>query len=96
MRVLPNKIIGVDFWGPLQLDREELLYLTIIDYCTRWAEIFPVRGTGSEEVVSALFNGWISRFGMPSIVVTDNDTQFEGALAEVGGVEDASTSLYPI
>ena len=84
MRALPNEIIGLDFWGPVTVDRnEECLFVTVIDYCTRWAEVIPVRSFESEEVVQVLFNGWFCRFGLPKTIVLDNDSSFKGAVAEI-------------
>ena len=84
MRALPNEIIGLDFWGPVKIDRhEECLFVTVIDYCTRWAEVIPVQSFESEEVVQTLFNGWFCRFGLPKVVVLDDDSSFKGAVAEI-------------
>lgn len=52
----------------------------MVDRFTRWIEVMPLSEITAEEVANAFYSGWISRFGTPSRVTTDQGRQFESAL----------------
>ena len=54
--------------------------LTCVDCFTQWPEAFPVADISAETATSTLVNGWISHFGVPSVVATDQEWQFESGL----------------
>lgn len=59
-------------------DVEDYRYcLTITD---RWPEAIPLKKITAEVVASALFDVWITRFGTPITITTDQGSQFEAAL----------------
>ncbi|GFW13385.1 putative gag-pol protein [Trichonephila clavipes] len=47
---------------------------------TRWPEALPVMDIHAETVANAVYRGWISKFGSPSYIVTDQGTQFKSEL----------------
>ena len=51
-------------------------YLIVVDYYSRWIEIFQMTSTTSQLVVSQ-FKGIFARFGEPTQLVTDNGPQLQ-------------------
>jgi transposase InsO family protein len=43
---------------------------------SRWMEAIPLANTATAEVRTALFSGWICRFGVPAIITSDRGAQF--------------------
>ncbi|KAM7315140.1 uncharacterized protein ISCGN_004923 [Ixodes scapularis] len=74
--------------------------LTAIDRYTRWLEARPLERITAEDVASAFFTGWISRFGSPRRVTTDQGRQFESQLFRLLGLTTGferlrNTSYHP-
>ncbi|KAL8441266.1 hypothetical protein Emag_007319 [Eimeria magna] len=54
--------------------------LVIIDHHTRWVELVPLPNPTAAQVAQALFNEWISRWGVPRALLSDNGPQFTAEL----------------
>jgi len=72
--------VHIDIVGPLPPSRGYSYILTMIDRKTRWPEAFPLRNITAQTVADIFVTNWVSRFGVPKHVITDQGRQFESSL----------------
>ncbi|CAF2053934.1 unnamed protein product [Rotaria magnacalcarata] len=73
----PWHTIGMDILGPLPTTtRQKRFLLVVVDYFTRWVELFPLKSTTSDDIANILTNEIFSRYGLPKHIVSDNGPQF--------------------
>lgn len=72
--------VHMDLIGPLPVSKEFRYCLTIIDRFSRWPEAIPIPDMTASTVARAFFDGWIARFGVPKILTTNQDAQFESQI----------------
>ena len=83
---LPMERIAIDFMGPFnrtipQNGNAPKRYLMVIgDYFTKWTEAIPLENLEAKTVARALIDNFISRFGVPLFIHTDQGTSFESKL----------------
>jgi transposase InsO family protein len=66
----------LDLVGPLQKAPGGFTHLLVaIDKFSKWIEVRPLTGIGSEQAV-AFFTNIIYRFGVPNFIITDNGMHF--------------------
>ena len=66
--------IAVQLWGA-----EGYRYmLIVIDLFSKFVEIVAMRDQTAESVCSALLNGWIYRYGVPDMLLTDQGRNVDG------------------
>jgi transposase InsO family protein len=53
---------------------------TIIDRTSRWPEAIPIAATTAVDCANALFQGWVSRFGVPAVKTSYRGAQFTSSL----------------
>ena len=69
--------VHIDIVGPLWTSNRYKYLLTMIDRYSSWPEAIPLYDMTAETVARAFFDNWISHFGAPSIITTDQGRQFE-------------------
>ena len=56
--------------------------LMIIDQFTKWLECFPIPNQSADTVAKSLVDGFISKFGCPSEIHTDQGKNMDGVLMQ--------------
>lgn len=72
--------IHVDIVGPLPISAGDTYILTVVDRFTRWPEGYPMKDMTALTVATTLYQNYITRFGIPSVVTTDQGVQFESKM----------------
>ncbi|GFY54049.1 transposon Ty3-I Gag-Pol polyprotein [Trichonephila inaurata madagascariensis] len=72
--------VHVDLVGPFPPSDSFTFLLAYIDRYTRWLEVIPLSGISVEAVAKSFIANWISRFGVPAIVTTNQGGQFQSRL----------------
>ena len=68
--------IHIDVVGPLPESEGYKYLLSIYDRCSKWFEALPMRNATSDEVCKAFIDGWVQRYGLPQVAVSDNGNTF--------------------
>ena len=77
----PMERIAIDVLGPLPTTEAGNKYILIIaDYFTKWVEAYPMVNQEAWTVAELLVHEFISRFGVPLLIHTDQGRNFESAL----------------
>ncbi|GFY74479.1 transposon Tf2-9 polyprotein [Trichonephila inaurata madagascariensis] len=71
--------VHIDLVGPFPPSDGFTFLLTCIDRYTRWP-VIPVSDISAEAVAKSFITNWISRFGVPAIITTDQGGQFQSRL----------------
>ncbi|KAL1259570.1 hypothetical protein QQF64_010147 [Cirrhinus molitorella] len=97
--VEPGHMLGVDIMGPFPRSPKQNEYLlVIVDYFTKWVELFPVRSAKASIISRILVEEIFTRWGTPAFLVSDRGTQFTshllGLLCKQWGVVRKLTTAY--
>ena len=76
----PFARIGIDFLGPLPISNGNSYIEFFGDHFTKWYEADPLPDQTAEMTGTALIEQWISRFGVPVSIHTDQCQSFESKL----------------
>lgn len=68
--------VHVDIWGPSIWRGTKFVILTMIDPHTKWVECVRLPDEKASTVASKFLQCWICRFGVPTVVVTDQGLVF--------------------
>ncbi|KAL1138342.1 hypothetical protein AAG570_008406 [Ranatra chinensis] len=85
--------VHLNIIGPLPPSQGKAYRLTMINRCTRWPEAAPIRETSAETIARAFYELWISRFGVPPKITTDQCRQFESLTLKTDSVLKLFTKL---
>lgn len=93
--------IHIDFIGPLPPSDGNQFCMTVIDRFTRWPEVIPTPDMTAETAARALVHGWISRFGCPVTLTSDQGRNFESDLFReltrlIGCSKIRTTAYHPM
>lgn len=92
------KHVHMDIVGPLPISEGYRYCLTMIDRFSRWPEAVPLVDVEATTVCRAFVDHWISRFGTPETLTTDQGGQFESqlftALLQLSGCHRIRTTAY--
>ena len=72
--------VHIDLVGPLVSSNNNKYLLTMVDRFTRWPEACPLPNMETTTIATALIGTWISRYGVPDTITTDQGRQFESRL----------------
>ncbi|XP_074337441.1 uncharacterized protein LOC141674630 [Apium graveolens] len=76
---VPFTVWGIDIMGPFPRAKGDLRYVLItIDYITKWAEAKAMRIINQQDYIKFM-DSIVMRFGIPMILISDNETQFVGS-----------------
>ena len=88
--------VHLDFVGPLPLSRGYTYMLTCVDHTV--ARSISVTGITAKTATSTFVSGWISRFGFPSMITTNQGRKFESGfwrqLMTLLGTKRIHTTAY--
>ena len=77
----PLDRVHIDILGPLTISESGNRYvLMLIDQFTKWLECWPLPNQTAEQVASKVVKGFVSRFGCPLEIHSDQGSNFESAL----------------
>ncbi|CAF1027404.1 unnamed protein product [Rotaria magnacalcarata] len=73
----PWHTIGIDIMGAFPpTARQKRFLLVIVDYFTRWVELFAIKQTTATHIANILIDEIICRYGAPVYILSDNGPQF--------------------
>ena len=73
--------VGINIMGPLpETTRGNRFILVVGDYWSKWMEAFPIPNHTAATVASTLVYGFISRFGIPQQIHSDQGREFEATI----------------
>ncbi|XP_041953713.1 uncharacterized protein LOC121713267 [Alosa sapidissima] len=71
--------LGMDLMGPFpRSKRGNTFLLVLVDYFTKWVEMFPLKDGKAHHIVFILKDEIFTRFGVPRELVSDRGPQFTG------------------
>lgn len=92
--------IHLDLVGPMEPSNGYRYLLTTVDRFTRWPEAIPLPNIRTETIIAAFVSHYISRYGCPQSVTTDNGAQFlsgmwSSFLNSIGAQHIRTTPYHP-
>ena len=97
----PMERVAVDVAGPFPVSASGNRYVVVvIDYFTKWPEVFPLPNQEAVTIARALVDGFFSRFGVPRELHSDQGRNFESTVfkecCELLGIRKTRTTpMHP-
>ena len=93
------KTLHMDVVGPVKRSKGQPVFLiTMIDRFTRFSEAAITRQHKASTIKTILYNYWISRYGPPHLLITDNGPEFRSEefnrYLRFNGIEHRYTTPY--
>ena len=90
--------VHIDVTGPLPESRGMRYIFTAVDRSTRWSEAIPMPDQTTSSCAFAFISGWLSRFGVPQHITSDQGAAFTSSLwsyvTRLLGIEHHQTTSY--
>lgn len=91
--------IAIDIVGPLPMSNHGNEYIMVVtDYFTKWVEAYPLENHTAQAVADKLVTEFISRFGVPNSIHTDQGREFEsvlfGCMCDLLDIDKTRTTPY--
>ena len=95
----PLQRVAMDILGPLPSTTRGNKYVLVVgDYFTKWVEAYPMINMEAKTVADLFVHQFVSRFGVPDTLHTDQGRNFESSLlkevCQLLGVSKTRTSPY--
>ncbi len=95
----PMERIATDILGPLPTTKSGNKYILVVsDYFNRWAEAYSLPNQEASTIARILVDEWISRFGAPQSLHSDQGRNFESTLfvemCQLLSIEKTRTTPY--
>lgn len=97
----PLERVAIDILGPLPVTEDGNKYILVaMDYFTRWLEAYPLLNQKAETVAKVLVEQFVSRFGAPIELHSDQGRNFESKVFSeicklLGIKKTRTTPLHP-
>lgn len=97
----PLERVAVDVLGPLPVSNSGNKYILIVgDYFTKWVEANALENQQAETVAEVIVNEFVTRFGVPLQLHSDQGRNFESAvftgMCKLLGIDKTrTTALHP-
>ena len=95
----PMDRVGIDVMGPFPITKKgNKCILVVGDYATKWLEAYPLPDHRAETIAECLVTNFISRFGIPRRIHSDQGRDFESnlfqELCRLLGIDKTRTSPW--
>lgn len=97
----PFERIALDILGPLPTTNgQNKFILVVMDYFSKWPEAYSIPDQEASTISEVLVENWISRFGVPLLIHSDQGTNFTSAvfkgMCDIMGMKKTQTTpLHP-
>lgn len=93
-----NTRIHLDLLGPLPDNSGAKYVLAVVDAYSKFLQVVPLENKSMDVVASAFFDSWISQFGTPKLIVSDQGKEFVNSCFQLLdrklGITHKTTSPY--
>ena len=95
----PMDIVAIDILSGLPLATDGSKYILVAtDYFKKWSEAYPLPNAEAHTCMTALYNNFCSRFGLPRQIHSDQGKNFESKLftelCHIAGIDKSHTTPF--